>query len=104
MPEPFGSAPVSPGPTGCGRRPWGSRLVGCLFAGAHPGGDPRGETEHECGDAMLGVVVTAAGLVPGEEGGQLVGGLDEVERGDDDQREAEYGEQHGDGDWRVAGR
>src|SRR6476620_3107838 len=72
-------AAVSPRPTGCGRPPWRSRLVGCLFAGAHPGGDPRDETEHECGDAVLGVVVTAAGLVPGEEGGQLVSGLGEVE-------------------------
>jgi hypothetical protein len=53
---------------------------------------------------VFGVVVAAAGLVSWEEGGQLVGGLGEVERGDDDQREAEYGEQHSDGDWRVAGR
>ena len=47
---------------------------------------------------MFGVVVVAAGLVAGGEGGQLVGGLGEVERGDDDQREAEDGEQRGDGE------
>ncbi len=70
-------------------RPLASGTSSCR---AHPGADEGQERETEGEEGVFGVVVGAAGLVAGEEGRQLVGGLNQVEDADDGHDDAERDE------------
>ena len=59
------------------RRAWKGQLASGLLARAHPRADEGEGGEAEGEQGVFGVVMSAAGLLAGEEGRQLAGGLDD---------------------------